>query len=701
MFSQWVIGITLIANSNLGSVLSKASLQSAAAQKQVGGLTKSVGGFASAAKIVDRTMIGLGIGAAATFAIGLKGASDLQNATVQAAIAMGKTGSTVAQTTQNMREFRDVALEMSKITGQSLPDAMNVIATMASAGLSGKQIKLDARAIAQFTDILHFNKKDHMEYSEAAALGAGLAHDMRLFNASDIKYGLGAVAQMGYLSPHNTSALATQVRRMAPMLENVLPGSVQSRASTIVSLAAWADRMGNLPFAGSAISQMVTQMIAPRSKRVMGGLEALGVYDAHGNNRYFDNKTGTFDVMGALKQIQAHVSNARAMGEAGPAIKALFSGTQNMQRILMALTSKESLQAYASIQRQQGGMGNPAAWLDKTQTLLMGELSTQTGLLTSNFKTLATLLAEGFIPPLTRFVSWLAAKIGDLDSFLNNHPKTAFAGGVGLLGAAGYAGVRMAMMGHNVIHAFTTLGKHPHLGVGMSHWGSSGAAAAKGGLRFGAIGEGVAGGLGSLFGFQAIRRELAPVGKWIGSTLGGAIKGFLPRITPGMFPIKMIFGPVVEGFAKLGTRFIPLVGEILLIVDALNFFRTHMKNVGQIIGEVAGWLAKNFPGIIRGAAGLAVQAMKDLIQGILDVLNPMNWVHAIGDLISGVKSGYQDATKPDPSTSRQPIQQHIHIDARGHANPAKTGQAVVHELRKAGVIRNGAVTGGYAIPATH
>jgi len=405
MFSAWNVGINLRTFSNFSLVAANISRQAAMTERSVGGLrtkisgvgasateaSSRISGMGSAANIAGRAFIGLGVVAAAGLAHGIRGAANLQSATLQAAVGVGRLGSSLDDTMSKMKDFREYAMSMSTMTGQSVADSMGVLARMATAGLSAKQIGSEYRQIAQFTDVLHFGK-DKMAYEHAAALGAGLTHDMRLFNPEDSKYGLARIAQMGYLSPHGTDQLTTQVRRMAPALENILPGTIKQKADEIVKLAAWADRMGNLPFAGSAITQMITQMVKPRSERVAKSLEELGVFTpghregrkyVPGKNLFWDDKAGTFDLMGAMNRINQTMETARGKDAAGPAVMALFGGTQNMIRIMGALTSKEALGAKAAVDAQMAAMGkDPTKWLDNMQTQLMGTLAGQTGLLT-------------------------------------------------------------------------------------------------------------------------------------------------------------------------------------------------------------------------------------------------------------------------------------------------------------------------------
>ncbi|HMD01704.1 MAG TPA: hypothetical protein VKG44_01945, partial [Candidatus Baltobacteraceae bacterium] len=235
MLAAWTIGIAIQAHSNFGLIAAGISRQAGAAGAEINALNARISRMPGVVRAASLAMTGFGLASAATFALGIKGAADMQNATLQAAMSMGRMGDTTAETLDKMKDLRMVAIDMSMMTGQSAADSMGVIARMASAGMSPEQIKAEYKPIAAFTDILHFNPKDRMAYGEAAALGASLVNDLRLFGEHESAYGLGLVAQLGYKSPHNITQLATQVRRMAPMLENVLPGDAEAKARTITN----------------------------------------------------------------------------------------------------------------------------------------------------------------------------------------------------------------------------------------------------------------------------------------------------------------------------------------------------------------------------------------------------------------------------------------------------------------------------------
>jgi len=584
VLAAWTIGIAIQAHSNFGLIAAGISRQAGAAGAEINALNARISRMPGVVRAASLAMTGFGLASAATFALGIKGAADMQNATLQAAMSMGRMGDTTAETLDKMKDLRMVAIDMSMMTGQSAADSMGVIARMASAGMSPEQIKAEYKPIAAFTDILHFNPKDRMAYGEAAALGASLVNDLRLFGEHESAYGLGLVAQLGYKSPHNITQLATQVRRMAPMLENVLPGDAEAKARTITNLAAWADRMGNLPFAGSAISQMITQMVEPRSKRVLKSLEALGVYDYEGRNRFFDQRTGTFDVMGALMQINQHMAQARADGTAGPAVQAMFGGTQNMVRIMSALTSPESMKAWNALQLQSQRMGDPVQWMTQAQQELMGNFSQQVSLLTSNFRTLSMEVVEPLLPAMTNFVHVLADGAGKLAVFFESHKQLAGIVGTAIGAIGAWTAVSVASGVSGVWAGLSALGR-PHLGA-FARLAGAGES----------VGEGAAGGAARLAAFLlALDPELwlaaaaiAGVGaaaviatghsKQLAKTIGTGIGSTVAWLQhDGMPMIQSAFAEGMQIVARQILAFFALLSDPKALLNAatLGFFDPH------------------------------------------------------------------------------------------------------------------------------
>ena len=187
---------------------------------------------------------------------------------------------------------------------------------------------------------------------------------------------------------------------------------------------------------------------------------------------------------------------------------------------------------------------------------------------------------------------------------------------------------------------------------------------------------------------------------------GGVLTGIMGFVRTFSLSMSLLF-PWLARLATFGLRFVPIVGWI---VTAIEVFR-HASDIAWILGKITGFMQyKLWPGIVNAwqtgisALGSALQAMiKTMIGGVMAfIANPQqasdNFQKAKDAWWANLGKTFTDARQseaPPPSTTNVTL--HFH----GASNPRATGQTVVHELRKAGVIRNGAVTGGHAIPATH
>jgi hypothetical protein len=593
----------------------------------------SGGGSGAMINPVQAGVAAAGALAGGVLVTGVRGASDLQGTTLQAAIGGGRMGRNLAQTTANMRDTRAMAFKMSTMTGQSLADSMGVVAAMTTAGVSIDQLKSIYKPVAQYTDILHFGK-DKMPYDEAAKMGAGIVHDMRFFTPEDTAYGLGRIAQLGYLSPHGTNQLVTQVRRFAPTFENILPGNNRQKATTITELAAWVDRMGNLPFAGSALSQMVTQMIAPRSDRVAKSMVDLGIWEGHmvkgkkgphmvlDRNKFFDNHTGTFDVMGALHQVGKTYADAK---DKGPVVMALAQNTQNAQRIMAALSSKEALTAYDRVVKQRKEMGDdPIKWMNQVQEQLMSQMSPTEQRAASNFQSLATVIGDRLLPVLTPLVAKFADLLQVATEFLDAHPRVAKAAAIGLAGTAG-AGMlaALAMGGYVAAGSLKWATKHLH-NEGLAHRiGEIGSHSMQvGGVR-GLLGSGArfAGGIGGRIASGAFRftglGAFGAVGRYGGTFMSGMhdigyiLRSMGPAALRSGGALRLILGVI----AKLGLRAIPVVGEVIMLIDTIKFLGRHSHDIGYGIGRAARWIHDHGASMLRDAIVGAFKGGVDMAKG--------------------------------------------------------------------------------------
>ncbi len=448
-------------------------------------------GFGTAA--MGRGMLG-GVGGAAGLAAlaltagGITGAGRLQNSSLQTAIASGHFGKTFDQTMSNIQPTVDMAYKMSAMTGGSVSDMMEVLQNATSSGISTKQLTALSKPLAQFTDVLHFGK-DKASFGEAATLGSGLAHDLRLFNTADAHYGLERAAQIGYQSPHKTSQLVTQARRFAPLFERMLPGGTQQKANSILEYTAWLDRQGSLQFGGSGLNMLATYLNHPKTKQQIAAFKDLGLLRADGSQIFRDKRSGEYNLPAALEQVAKRWDGAlNRPGGRSRVIDDINSLSANASRILGTLTTPDALLQLHRIREQTRGLPS----LDAMQKQLMQTLPNAFGRLVTNVESLATTIGTPLIVPLGKFVGALADATSGLTDFLRSHKALlpAVAAGASVLSVAGAAklfsmiggaSVFAHIAGHRATHALGLSG-----GVYMSRAAHGAAAPAASWMGFSA-----------------------------------------------------------------------------------------------------------------------------------------------------------------------------------------------------------------------
>src|SRR5580704_5936104 len=135
MVSVWTVRIGLLTNSNFGNVANGIIRNSAKINAATKTTKQNVNALGDAVGVgLKRSFDVAGLAALAFTAIAVKGAANLQDSMVQAAIATGNVGKTIDATMDRMQPFHRLALKMSMSTAQSVSDSMNLLSVMASSG---------------------------------------------------------------------------------------------------------------------------------------------------------------------------------------------------------------------------------------------------------------------------------------------------------------------------------------------------------------------------------------------------------------------------------------------------------------------------------------------------------------------------------------------------------------------------------------
>jgi len=653
MFAAWTVGINLITRSNFGMVAGNIARQAGAANVQVAALSRRMSGLKEAGVIAERAFMGIGLVSAAGFAIGIKGAADLQSATIQVAIALGRQGRTLDETMEKMKDFRQVALSMSDMSGQSIVDSMKLLATMAGPGgitaekllNKGKFQGSFAQVITQYADVQKFGHG--VEFSDSVKTATTLAHDLQWFKPEEMAHGLSVLNDASIVSTHGVKMLATQIRSFAPSFRKA-----GMTPEDTVHFATWADRMGfGTGRGGTGLNMMVKNLIAPRGKVKTANMYNLGIFDdAKGTtSRFINPHTGKIDLVDVLNYLSEMDQKSRHGGVTvhgrkieGQLFDQFFNRAfdTNSSNVLGTLATHGGLSQSRRIKEQVSHI----APLDVQQRVVMQGLNEQTQRLTSSFVSLMAILEGENAKRLAGFVKGLADGVGGLAKFFHEHKGLADAAGTGL-GVAGViaAGLFMKKFGFGIAGHFGKMFGMKHGGFSLwRHIGGSGGkhaaeevASHSGGLLRGGLMRGIV----DMLTFKTLRTGAGKAGgkflthmpgfQVLGESLGKV--AMMALKTGG--PIKL----VAEFLAKLGLRAIPLVGEVLLLVDVLKFMGSHVKDIGYYIGKAARWIHDNGWSLIKSAFTYVLNGIVDLIKFIL---NPMNLVHFIGGLGKAIGDGF-------------------------------------------------------------
>ena len=675
MFSAWTVGIRMIATSNFGLIANGISREAARAEKSVGGLKRQVntigaGGTGKAAAgmnainagatraesrvaalkgtmaVADRSMQAFGLVSAATFAIGIKGAADLQDSMAQTAIAMGRSTSFVES------NFTGIATAMSMRTAQSVAQSMGILRTMATSGLNDpKELKSLAMPIAMYADTQYLLKGT--DFNQSAAIATKVAHGFGARTSAELTPILNSLFKISNDMPDSMSAMATQLKYYAPKF--VEKGV---SANEVLMLQATADRMGyGTGKSGTGFLQIYRNLLNPTTKHMARAQHALGIdgYSMIDKSGKFDPEK-LFNRLNTLNNIYHNRGDGKAFDEM---LNAAF--TSNAGLIAGVISSNAGRAQYANVKQTMSRVKD----MEPAQAQAMATLSKQTILLISTFKTLATFIAQPWLKPFTDAIGSAAKAIGNLAVYMKDHQTVAKVTGGVMMGAAAYFAARMAMAGGNFIHFFATMGKRgAHVGAGGGHlfgWWSKAATVAEGAAvasRAGFVaralpmalemamlvplgrfigktakaaftfrgfpgGAGVTAGLGrdAMLGLRGIPGVRAL--ESVLSHLGGAFKflGFGGKLLVKMLPF------LAGGLAKLGLRAIPVIGNILMLIDVLKFLGTHSKDIGKGIGIAAHWIVKH-------GIPIMIDAFKSLIFGIWQFVKD-----SIGGIVMGGKGG--------------------------------------------------------------
>jgi TP901 family phage tail tape measure protein len=622
--------------------------------------------------------------AAGVMALGIAGGAKFQDASAQTGVAMGMS------TAATERMFAPYALQMSGQTAQSMATSMGLLSTLAMSGFNSQNdLKQLSGPISKFADVMYLQKgKKHMDFENSTGMAATLAHQLGTRDPASLEKMLNTIAKINMDMPDSIRQAANQIKYYGPQF-----AATGMDPSEILQLQATADRLGlGGGRSGTGFRQIYQSLLHPTAPQ-WRAQKNLGLIDGKGYSKYI-KRDGSIDIESFFKDLDNQYQYlAKTHGDIR-AFQTQVAGitTATGQSDLALFTSKSGQEQREKV--RQTLMRVPD--LDAMQAQLMMTLSNETKKLITNFENLAQIITGPIIEPLTHFIDMLGNAIGTLNTFLAGHGTIA---GVltAAVGAAGTVGAYKAIrMGIGIGHTAASIGKH---GLSVHGWGSDHIRVGGGAVdeastlgRFDRAGAFAKDQLYNIMGFSKIR-----------GAIGGAIRsgpamqagGAFMRQFPGfgeIGPIMARFGEQLVGVSgalgsvsdvlfHMGARALPLVGEILLLIDTLRFLGSHAKSIGQIIGDVAHWIVKSggpmFVGAVKSVWGYIIDTVKFLFDGIVGTIEGVfnggqtgiwKWLH---DVVDASKAQY---AKDDSNDAKAATTQKTRAATRGTTDARPAGR---------------------------
>ncbi len=606
---------------------SYAAMRTAAVGAGVGGgaALGGAGRFGAGAATVG------GFAALATLGVGLSGGADVQRALAILAVQTGRSRADLA------REYLPLAILSSNRTAMSLGDTLGVVSQ--TAGVIKDRGELhDAIAgrgstggILDFVNVL---KRSNVTTESPAAIAKNviqLDHILNAYRAPEMAKVHDAVYRAVVGSKMDLGAVVTQAGYFGEQFR-LASGGRPGATHDILKLAElgfWGLGHGRW---GTGFGQIL-RTIAHPSKSQIPALEQLGVFDSSGRVAGTTaNARGEFTPLAMLDAARTHAAGLNPMQLQMLINRALPA---NAARVFAEAMSPKTTGFLKRLDASQASMPS----IVTAETMLMGNLKDQTARLVTAFQNLANVLTGPLLGPLTGFVSHLADLVGGAGTFFAHHPTaTALAsGGLALGAGAGVVGLARTFGGGGMRAAIDSAG------------GVAG--------RFGAV-------LAEYLSMTRMRRLIAPGIEGLAGPLARLTEPLMRMLEPlgrgfmmlardmasGLLPVRWLTGVL----ARFGLRIVPVVGEIMLLTDALKFFGAHARDIGKVVGEVARWVVKHGAPMLFDAF---VQLVKFVAAGVASTIRGIfhGFHGGAGDagraFFGGLGEGYGG---PDKSKAPQP-----------------------------------------------
>ncbi len=569
------------------------SMRATAAGGAGGAGTVGAAGAGAAGGAFGRLASGVGgvagLASLATLAIGTKERANLQDAMIQTALPMGKSDDWVQQ------NLLPIAMKMSMSTAQSVTDSMGLLRTMATSGINDpRDLIALAPSIARYADTQYLGK-NHVPFDQSVSQMAGLAHQLNLRTAADLKPFLNTAYKISNDMPDAMAKAVTQIKYYGG---NYAQAGVSPEE--VLKLQARADRLGyGGGKSGAGLNMILRNLQKPSTDAMYEAQKALGLIDSSGNSRVID-KTGKFtpeEFFQGLNDTRHRFGKNRGR-EFSQLLATAFS--TNASLIAGSFSSDAGITQGKNVNATLARIPD----LEVAQVRLMSSLNSQTKLLASNFSTLAAILGGPLIAPLTGFVKGLSDMVGGTATYLSTHHAVAGLATGALTVGAGFGAVKLAeMLGG--LRIFGHLAEHEarhSVGLGASIGLRRGGAHAAQRMNFFEV-------AGDVFG-----KISGPLGRF-GDVLGELAVKWLPRITIGFLGLETGIPEVIGALMLLQTAFKMIFGggAANLVKEVRIWWEKNKAGIGYTIGYAFGtisvWLTDAIKGLMT-AAGTALAYAK-------------------------------------------------------------------------------------------
>jgi hypothetical protein len=589
-FETWSVAILLRATDQASRVFLGTANAARTANTQISAQNKLLAINAERQRLLNSRMKlygGIAAGLAIGIGVGIKQASNLQQAIVAVGIATETSG-------KQLLGFQNLAMRMSGVTAQSVGTIAQEMAAAASAGLNKpSQLTAAFPTMAKAADVMWLSPK-HINPVEAVTQMSTLSHLFGKYQGPEFERMITRATQMMFVQPEALKSLINQGRMFI--------GPALSRGVSEEDIFRQAMTMGQTGFlkgrGGSGLARVIeylsgaATMTGHLSKIQHAAMRSLGLTNASGVlNSEFRDKGGNLLLQKAVDHLE-HIRKAFSPTDFGNLLTNAFlaQGGRYMATTLLPSVYEKSAQNW----KQMLNLGSiESMWKKYSDTFTFGLQNFIT-----NAQNVLGAIFLPILPALTAGLKAAGAAMGALAQYLMGHTKVALGIAVGAFAAVALTAAAAA----------------------RNMWALN-AAILSGGLGGGAragvsVAEGAAGG-------SILARGV------------GFLRGALGFLSFGLWPM-------LENIVVWGSRFVPIVGIVTAALALLYLQFRLMKDTfvsmftgrSEIADAVTRWWGRN-EGKIGYTIGYAFGVIGRMLQQAISGL--MTWAGAgIGSFFSNI-----------------------------------------------------------------